>query len=139
MATDPVIAGARLRELRETALITPELRGFIRDSRTNGLTLEEVAALSKGALSKATISKMERGETESPSLASATALGKIYHLSPNDMAEIFGFWEPVVSSAMDDQRMQTFLHTVQYYQARGESEKAELLLRGLAGLLKMVQ
>ncbi|MDE2104623.1 MAG: helix-turn-helix domain-containing protein [Patescibacteria group bacterium] len=138
MATDPILAGRQLREMREKALITPDLRGFIRDNRDYGLTLEEVAALSKGELSKATISKMERGEVTSPSLKSIVVLAQIYHLSPNDLAQIFGFWEPVVRQVEDDKRFQDFVRTVNFYLTRNDS-KAELLLNGLSGLMKMVE
>jgi transcriptional regulator with XRE-family HTH domain len=138
MATDPILAGRRLREMREKALITPDLRSFIRDNRDYGLTLEEVAALSHGELSKATISKMERGEVTSPSLKSIVVLAQIYHLSPNNMAEIFGFWEPLVQQVEDDKRFQDFMRTVNFYLAKGD-RKADLLLNGLSGLMRMVE
>jgi transcriptional regulator with XRE-family HTH domain len=138
MAVDAILAGKRLREMREKALITPDLRSFIRDNRDFGLTLEEVAALSHGELSKATISKMERGEVTSPSLKSIVVLGQIYHLSPNDMAEIFGFWEPVVPQVADDKRFQDFVRTAQFYRTK-DPRKADLLLNGLSGLIRMVE
>ena len=60
------LAGAQLRKWRDGFMITPNLRSLVRDNRDYGLTIDEVAVLSKGTLSKAAISKLERGRGAAP-------------------------------------------------------------------------
>ena len=132
------IAGARLRQLRESAPITPDMRSLVRDQRAYGLTIDEVATMSKGELSKAGISKLERGEVQYPSMDTLVALGKIYHLSPNDMAVLYGYWEPVVETSFDDRRVIQFLKQVEFYRVRNP-RKADVLLGSLESTIHMVE
>ncbi len=135
---DPQLAGAELRRLRESALITPDMRGYIHDARMYGLTLEEVATISKGSVSKATLSKLERGETDAPSAKALAALGRIYHMTPNDMAQLYGYWEPVVETSREDSRVIRFLRQVDYYRSKG-SYKADVLLGSLDAQIHMAE
>lgn len=133
---DVQVAGATLRRIREGFQLTSEYRSIVADGRTNGLTIEEVATLSNGALSRSVISKLERGEVKHPSLDMLVELGKIYHLTPNDMAELFGYWEPIVQQASSDRRVKRFLQQVDWYRTKG-SVKADVLLNSLDSSLRM--
>jgi transcriptional regulator with XRE-family HTH domain len=133
------VAGARLRQIREGVPITSDLRGLVQDAtRSYGLTIDEVAKLSKGVLSKTAISKLERGEVNSPAMDSLVALAKIYRMTPNDMAQLYHYWEPVVNIQADDPRVQRFLKQVAYYEVTNP-QVADILLNALEANLKMVE
>ncbi len=132
------LAGAQLRKWRDGFMITPNLRSLVRDNRDYGLTIDEVAVLSRGTLSKAAISKLERGEVQHPSMDSLVALGAIYQRTPNDMAVLYGYWEPVVETSFDDSRVTKFLRQVEYYRVR-DPMKSEVLLASLESAVRMVE
>jgi transcriptional regulator with XRE-family HTH domain len=39
------------------------------------------------------ISKLERGAIEKPSMRDLVALGRVYGRTPNEMAQLYGYWE----------------------------------------------
>jgi transcriptional regulator with XRE-family HTH domain len=134
---DVQVAGAHLRRIREGFALTSEYRSIVSDGRTNGLTIEDVVTLSKGELSRSVISKLERGEIKNPSLDLLMEVAKIYQMTPNDMAELYGYWQPIVQQAAADRRVKRFLQQVDWFRSRG-SFKAEVLLNALEADLKMV-
>ena len=73
-----------------------------------------------------------------PSMDSLVALGAIYQRTPNDMAVLYGYWEPVVETSFDDSRVTKFLRQVEYYRVR-DPMKSEVLLASLESAVRMVE
>lgn len=78
-------AGAKLRRLREI----------------HHLDQRDVYARTHGKLINQQLSRLERGVVERPSMRDLCLLAEVYDLTPNDMAELFGYWTPRGKSALE--------------------------------------
>jgi transcriptional regulator with XRE-family HTH domain len=64
----------------------------LRESR--GWTMRDVDQRSGGVLSTSNISELENGNVSKPSMPMLLKLGEVYGLTPNQIAEAYGWWFP---------------------------------------------
>lgn len=82
----------------------------LRDMRTRmGRKMDDIERETGGIVSQQQLSKLERGAVQRPSMEALVALGKVYDKSPNQMAQLYGYWEPGAAEAPDDPRIQLLL------------------------------
>ena len=74
-------------ELRRTGRLLRTLR------RSKQLRPADVAQLSEGVLSAHQVSELEAGAVEQPPMRDLVAYGRILDLTPNDVAELYGWWQ----------------------------------------------
>ena len=61
---------------------------------SHGLTQEQVATKMKGEHADARLSKLENGKTAKPPMEDLVDIGAYFHKTPNEMAELYGYWTP---------------------------------------------
>ena len=71
-------AGHRLRTLREE----------------QKLTMENVVAQSRGAITQQQISRIETGKIDKPPMQDLVLLGSLVGLNPTEVALLYGYWQP---------------------------------------------
>jgi transcriptional regulator with XRE-family HTH domain len=88
-----VIGGyAMTREMFERALYAAQMLRLERVKR--GWSLSDVVEKAGGGFSTQTLSGIETGKTTEPGFRVLVKLGGLYGWTPNDMAELYGYWTP---------------------------------------------
>lgn len=102
-------------------------------------TQRDVERETKGAVPSQQVSRIENGAVADPSMKDLVALGRIYGLTPNEVAELYGYWRaPGGENARDFSSLST-LNAIERLLAASSPETAaqyldylDLLMRGIA-------
>jgi transcriptional regulator with XRE-family HTH domain len=73
-------------------------------------TTLEVAKRTGGKVSKQQIGHLENGDRDRPSMRDLVLLGKVYGVTPNELAILFGYWQGPEEDAPEDSRITLAKH-----------------------------
>lgn len=59
-----------------------------------GLKQRDIERMTEGVLNSAQVSRIETGKIAEPTMRDLVLLGELYGKTPNEVAEMFGYWHP---------------------------------------------
>ena len=102
-------------------------------------TQRDVERETKGAVPSQQVSRIENGAVADPSMKDLVALGRIYGLTPNDVAELYGYWHAPRGDKTTGTSQFSTLSAIERLLAGSSPETAaqyldylDLLMRGIA-------
>lgn len=69
---------------------------------------DRIARVTGFEVSPQELSRVENGQTMYPSMESLVAMGTTYGMTPNEVAQLFGYWRPLAEPE-DDQELRTLM------------------------------